>query len=406
MEDLDVIFPEFGSKLRQKDFVLEDGYTFLNHGYKGAVPKPVIEAQQRFEDEARRQPTNTFMRKKQSNWIKSRDSVAEFLNADPDDVVLVPNVTSGINAIMMSIPLKSGDTIIVTNQAFVSTNNACAQLLYHKGITTRVVDIVPPIKDTNQVVKLYRDSLDSILNIRAVVIDYVSCPCAMMFPVAEIVQLCQKYNVVTIVDGAHAPGHIPLSLKETKADFFTGNFHKWLFAPWGCAFVWKNKRLTFPLRSLTSSAANADIASQFCMQGTRDDSCFYSLPAAIQYIRTKGGLEKISAYNTRLLEMASEYLVRLWQTSTLDIPTSMEPPFLRMVRLPEIYGFSTSQDDKNSLMDLIYHDHHIDVCLKSVNDQLYVRLSVHIYNCLDDYKKLGNAVLLLVDRGRRRDSRY
>ncbi|XP_069108392.1 uncharacterized protein [Argopecten irradians] len=170
MVDLEDIFPEFGSKLRQKDFVLEDGYTFLNHGYVGAVPKAVVETQQRFQDEARRQPTNSFMRKKQSNWIKSRDSVAEFLYADPDDVVLVPNVTSGINAILMSIPFKAGDTILVTNQVFLSTLNACAQLLHHKGITNSVVDIIPPIKDTNQVVKLYRDSLDSIPNIRAVVL--------------------------------------------------------------------------------------------------------------------------------------------------------------------------------------------------------------------------------------------
>ncbi|XP_060080160.1 uncharacterized protein LOC132559548 [Ylistrum balloti] len=340
------------------------------------------------------------MRKKLSEWEKGRDSVADFLKSDSEDIVLVPNVTTGIHSILMSIPLKCGDAILVTNQAFQATNNSCAQILHHKGVQTKVVNITLPIQDTAQVLNMYREALDNDQNIQAVVIDYISCACAIQLPVTEIVQLCQQYNTITVIDCAHAPGQIPLKLEDMEADFLTGNFHKWMFAPWGCAFVWKNKKVTFPLRSLTSSSSKDDLELQFCLQGTRDDSCYNSLSAAVEYIKNKGGHERISEYNKRLLEMASNYLVSLWQTCKLPIPSSMEPPFLRMIRLPKIDNFGTSQEDANLLMDQMYNDHHIDVCLKSVNSHLYVRLSVHIYNCLDDYKKFGELIMSLAVNGR------
>ncbi|OWF46863.1 Aminotransferase [Mizuhopecten yessoensis] len=399
MDSLQEQFSEFGTKLRQTDFVLEEGYTFINHGYKGAVPKTVIAAEQRFQDEVKRQPANSFMRKKLSAWINGRDSVAEFLNADPNDVVLVPNVTSGISSILMSIPFDTGDTILVTNLSFTSTNNACAQLLHHhRGVKTKVLNIVVPIDNSAQVVNLFEQALNNDSNIRIAVVDYISCSCSMLLPMTEIVQLCQKHNVISVIDGAHAPGQLPLCLHKMEADFFTGNCHKWMFAPWGCAFVWKNKKVTFPLRSLTSSSPNDDLVSQFCIQGTRDDSCYNSLPTAVEYIRSKGGLERISEYNTRLLHMASDHLISLWKTSKLLIPSSMEPPFLRLIRLPEIPGFGTSKEDANSLMDLMYENYHIDVSMKSVNNQLYVRLSVQIYNCLEDYMTLGEVVMSMAGR--------
>ncbi|XP_021360718.1 L-cysteine desulfhydrase-like isoform X1 [Mizuhopecten yessoensis] len=405
MDSLQEQFSEFGTKLRQTDFVLEEGYTFINHGYVGAVPKTVIAAEQRFKDETRRQPANYFLRKQLSTWIKGRDSVADFLNADPKDVVLVPNVTTGISSILMSIPFKTADTILLTNQAYPCINNACSQTLHHnKGVKTKVVNIDVPIQDNAQVVNLYQEALDNDPSVRVVVMEYIPCPCTVQLPVEEIIQLCQKRNVITVIDGAHAPGHIQLNLDKMEADFFTANFYKWMFVPWGCGFVWKNKKVTFPLRCLTSSSPNDDMVSQFCLQGFKEDSSISTLPTAVEYIQIKGGLERISAYNTRLLQMASDHLISLWNTSKLPIPSSMEPPFLRMIRLPEVPGFGTSQEDANSLMDLMYDNYHIDVSLKSVNNQLYVRLSVQIYNCLDDYKKFGEAVMSLAEKGKIRNS--
>ncbi|XP_060069218.1 uncharacterized protein LOC132549311 [Ylistrum balloti] len=339
------------------------------------------------------------MRKKIPEWVKGRDSVAEFMNADPEDLVLVPNVTTAISTVLMSIPMKSGDTILITDHTYVSTNNACAHILeHHKGVKITVVEITVPIKDTTQVVSLFRQALDNDPNVRAVVIDLVPCTCTMKLPVTEIVQLCQRYNAITVIDGAHAPGQFPVCLNENETDFYIGNFHKWMFAPWGCAFVWKNKKVSFRLRSLMSSSPTDDLVTQFCLQGTKDDSCYNSLPAAIEYIQSKGGLGRISEYNTRLIEMASNYLISLWGTSRLAIPSSMEPPFLRMVCLPKISGFGTSEEDAFSLMDILWYDYHIDVSLKSVQGLLYVRLSVQIYNCLEDYKKFGEAILELAGK--------
>ncbi|XP_033758393.1 putative L-cysteine desulfhydrase 2 [Pecten maximus] len=218
----------------------------------------------------------------------------------------------------------------------------------------------------------------------------------MELPVTDIVQLCQKYNTISVIEGGHCPGQFPLDFDKIEADFFTGNFHKWMFAPWGCAFVWKNKKVTFPLRSLMSSSPAYDLVSQFCFQGTKDYSCYSSLPVAVEYFKSKGEIERISGYNTRFIQLASDYLISLWNTGKLEIPESMEPPYLRMIRLPEINGFGTSKEDANSLMDIIFLNYHIDACLKSVQNELYARLSAQIYNCLDDYKIFGEAILLLM----------
>ncbi|XP_033730037.1 putative L-cysteine desulfhydrase 1 [Pecten maximus] len=339
------------------------------------------------------------MRKKVPAWIKGRDAVADLLNADPTDIVLVPNVTTAISTILMSIPMKTGDTILITNQAYAATNNACAHILeHHQGVKTDVVKIAVPIKDAAEVVNIFRKAFDNDKNIRAVVIDYVACACTMELPVTEIVQLCQKYNTISVIDGAHCPGQFPLDFDKIEADFFTGNFHKWMFAPWGCAFMWKNKKVSFPLRSMMSSSAACDLVSQFCFQGTKDDSCYNCLPAVVEYFKSKGGIERISGHNTRLIQLASDYLISLWNTGKLEIPESMEPPYLRMIRLPEINGVGTSEEDANSLMDILFLDYNIDTSLKSVQNQLYVRLSAQIYNCLDDYKKFGEAILSLAEK--------
>ncbi|XP_069103223.1 uncharacterized protein [Argopecten irradians] len=384
MSDLLKDFPEFGSKLRETDFVLEEGYTFINNGYMGAVPKSVIAAEQKLRDRVKRQPSSTVIRNKIPEWTNSRNVVADFLNADPSDIVLVPNATTAISTLLMSVPINTGDTILITNHTYASTHNACAHILeHHKGVKTEVLRISIPIKDTAQVIDLFH---------------YVSCGCAMQLPVTEIVQLCQKYNTITIVDGAHWPGQFPVSLRDVEADFFFGNFHKWMFAPWGCAFVWKNKRVTFPLRSLLSSSPTYDLVTQFCLQGTKDDSNYGSIPAAVEYFKSKGGLERISGYNTRLLQMASEYLVSLWQTSKLDIPTSMEPPFIRMIRLPKINGFGTSEEDAMALTDILFFDYRIDASLKSIQNQLYARVSVQIYNCMQDYETYGKAIMSIAEK--------
>ncbi|XP_069103294.1 uncharacterized protein [Argopecten irradians] len=175
MSDLLKDFPEFGSKLRETDFVLEEGYTFINNGYMGAVPKSVIAAEQKLRDRVKRQPSSTVIRNKIPEWTNSRNVVADFLNADPSDIVLVPNATTAISTLLMSVPINTGDTILITNHTYASTHNACAHVLeHHKGVKTEVLRISIPIKDTAQVIDLFREALNNDPNIRVVVIGTVS----------------------------------------------------------------------------------------------------------------------------------------------------------------------------------------------------------------------------------------
>lgn len=213
-------------------------------------------------------------------------------------------------------------------------------------------------------------------------------------PVERLTKMCHRYDVIVLIDGAHAPGQLKLNLADVDADFYTGNFHKWGFSARSCAVLWQN-----PLRShgwfrplVTSCEHGTTLQEEFGYEGIKDDSSYYSVVEGIKFIQTVGGLETISRYNTDLLQAAFTYLSSIWDTCTVDVPECMAAPFMKLLQLPELKDFQKTTKDAERLQQYILDHHNIDCKLYCRDQRLFYRLSVQIYNCMDDFRKLERAV--------------
>ena len=171
------------------------------------------------------------------------------------------------------------------------------------------------------------------VGIKLVIIDHISSPSALVFPVKDIVQQLHDLGVAVLVDGAHAPGQLNLDLEDIGADFYTGNLHKWCYAPKGCAFLAVSDKFRSSLQPLvTSHLYKQDLQDQFFMQGTMDHTPYLMAKKALQFYHENGGREALVRYTTPLLDWAQQMLCHSLNTTVLPVPHSMVAPFMRVLR--------------------------------------------------------------------------
>lgn len=218
----------------------------------------------------------------------------------------------------------------------------------------------------------------------------------MLHPVKKLVEVCHHHDVIAVVDGAHAPGQIPLNLPDIDADFYTGNLHKWLFTPRGCGFIWMNpkrkKEWFKPL--ITSTYDDSGLHIQFGYEGTKDDTPYICSVDGLNFFKNRlGGFEKTLPYAAELRHKAIPYLEKRWGTKRLEIPDDMVAPYMQMIKLPYLKGYT--DDPENSwrpLMKDLLERFDIQVAVNNVQGELYARLSFPAYVVFEDVVKLGDAI--------------
>lgn len=373
---------EFGQAVRHF-WTLDWSATHLNHGSYGATPKPVLAAQDVVRQDMERTIGDFFSRQLPRRMRSAAAELAEYLGAEPDDIVFVDNATAGAQAVLGSIELKPGDEILINDQTYNAVKNIARHEAGRAGARVVEVTLPFPVEDDGTSIV---DALTAGLTdrTRLVILDHITSATAIVMPVERLVQACHAVGALVLIDGAHAPGQVALHLMDLGCDFYTGNCHKWLSAPKGAAFLWARREHQPWLHPpVVSHGLGQGFIAEFDWTGTRDPSSYLAVPAALSFRQTFGD-SRIKARNRALAEEAGAYLAEAWKTRT-GAPAALAGS-MRMVKLPLASGAAPD------LRLRLWQDHRIDVPVNALDGGLWVRVSAQLYNEMDDYRRLAEAV--------------
>ncbi len=319
-------------------FLLDPSVIYLNHGSFGACPKPVFQAYQEWQLQLEHNPVDFLDRRAPELMAEARAALAEDVGCEADDLVYFPNPTTAINMIARSMILGKGDEILTTDHEYGAVDRTWRFICSRRGARYIRRAVPLPIPEDGAFIEHFWSGVND--HTRAIFISHITSPTAIKFPVQEICARAREAGLLTIVDGAHAPGQIPLHLAEIGADLYTGACHKWLCAPKGASFLYARPGVKDTLEPLVVSwgwEAEQPGKSRFIdyheWQGTRDIAAFLSVPAAIEFQRKY----RWGEVRRRCIELAAETRDRLIEIFGTTRMTESQGWALQMVavELPE-----------------------------------------------------------------------
>ncbi|HEV8310017.1 MAG TPA: aminotransferase class V-fold PLP-dependent enzyme [Methylomirabilota bacterium] len=382
---------------------LDPAVAFLNHGSYGACPRAVLDVQRRLVEEMEAEPVRFLSRELEGRLDAARASLAAFLGADADDLAFVSNATAGVNTVLRSLSFAAGDEILVTNHAYNACRNAVEAVAARAGARAVVVAVPFPLDGSDRVVEAVLPRVTS--RTRLALLDHVTSPTGLVFPIGRLVAELAARGVDTLVDGAHAPGMVPLDLRAVGAAYYTGNGHKWLCAPKGAAFLHVRRDRQASIRPLSiSHGANSPRTDrsrfrlEFDWTGTSDPTPYLCLPEAIRYLGglLPGGWPELMARNRTTARAAREVLCAalgvpppcpegmLGSLASMPLPDGPGPP-------PGRGHFYDPWPD--ALLDR--YGIEVPVMTWPASPKRLLRVSAQLYNTPADYERLATALTAL-----------
>ena len=372
----------------KSQFLLNQDITFLNHGSFGACPKPIFSAYQQFQLELETEPVD-FIVKKAPQYLKvAKERLAQFIGCEASDFFFTSNPTFAVNTIMRSINLQEGDEILTTNHEYGAMDRTWN--FYCKRVGAKYVKqtISLPIVSKEQIIEEFWKGYNT--NTKVVFLNQISSVTALIFPVKEICDKAQELGLITIIDGAHVPGHIDLNITELNPDYYTGTLHKWMLAPKGSSFLYVKKEFQADLDPLVVSWGYESVApgeSQFLdyheTQGTRDISAFLCTPFVIDFLEENHWKEKSKVCKKLVFDNYQRFCDLV---NTQPICPITEEFLGQMASIPMV------TDNPNELKELLYSKYKIQIPVMSLNGKVFLRYSINVYNSQEDLDILYSAI--------------
>jgi isopenicillin-N epimerase len=386
---------------------LDPQIAFLNHGSFGSCPRAVLEFQHAIRDRMERQPVTFFVRELEGLLDQARAALAGFAGADADDLVFVPNATSGINAVLRSLQFKPGDELLVTDHEYNACRNALNFVAERSGTKVVVATIPFPLRTADEVIEAVVGRVTS--RTRLALLDHVTSQTGLVLQLERLVRELSARGVDALVDGAHAPGMVPLDLRVLGAAYYTGNCHKWLCAPKVAGFLHVRRDLQPLIRPLViSHGANSQRTDrsrfliEFAWTGTRDPSAYLSVPKAIEFVGSllPGGWLEVIRRNRELALAARRVLC-----DALQIGPPCPDEFIGSLASLPLPDASDTTPPKSPLyldplQERLLGEFGIEVPIIPwpAPPKRLLRISAQVYNSLPQYKRLAEALGKLLPR--------
>jgi isopenicillin-N epimerase len=368
----------------------------LNHGSFGARPRAVFEAYQNWQLELEREPIEFLGRRFYDLMRDARKSLAGYVGADADDLVYVPNATTGLNIVARSLPLQPGDEVLTTDHEYGALERTWRFMCAKRGANYINHALPYPLTSADEIVESLWARVTP--RTRVLFLSHITSPTALILPIAKLIRRARAAGIITVVDGAHAPGQIPLNLDALGVDYYSGNCHKWMNAPVGAAFLYARRQMQLLLEPLVISwgwQSETPGTSRFVdeqeWQGTRDVAAYLSVPAAIQFMA-----EHDWTRVQRECHQLACYARSVMGDLTGIQPLTPESPdwYAQMVSIP------LPAYDAKLLQARLFDEYSIEVPIVTWNGRQFVRVSVQGYNTQVELDTLTSALATLLPQGR------
>jgi len=372
---------------------------FLNHGSFGACPKAVLDFQTKLRREMEAEPVQFLWRRYEERLEPARRVLAKFVGANSRDIAFTTNATTGVNSVLRSLKFEPGDELLTTSLDYNACRNVMVAVAARAGAKMVVAEIPFPIRAANDIVAAILASVTS--RTRLLLLDHVTSNSALVLPAQRIIREMEARGVDTLVDGAHAPGMLPLNLRKLRPAYYTANLHKWICAPKGAAFLYVRGDRQENLQPAVISHGNnrtrpgfTPFQDRFDWTGTFDLTAWLCVPEAIRWMGKllPGGWSELRKRNHQLAIRAREILCQRWD---------VEPPCpdnligsIAAVPLPERFQNKRSRWKIDDEQLALYDRFGIEVPLSRFGqpERRWLRLSAQIYNSPADYEYLGEAM--------------
>jgi isopenicillin-N epimerase len=383
---------------------LDPRITFLNHGSFGATPRVVLQHQQELREQIEREPVRFYVDDLEHLWDDARRELARFLGARADDLVFVPNATTGVNAVSRSLKFRRGDELLVTDHEYNACRNALNFVAAESGATVKVAKLPFPVRSSEELISAVLAAVTK--RTRLALLDHVTSQTALVMPIGALTRELESRGVMTLVDGAHAPGMVECNLQKLGAAFYTGNCHKWICAPKGTAFIHVRSDLQKLIRPVTIShganSARRDRSRfllEFGWMGTADHTAALSVGTALRCMASMlpGGWREVRRRN-HLLTLAARDVVCAALETTPPCPAellgSMAAIPIRDLTRREVAGLARNPDP---LRVRLLADYGIEIPCNPwpAPPKRLIRFSAQLYNSFTDYRRLAEALIEL-----------
>jgi isopenicillin-N epimerase len=387
---------------------LDPAVTFLNHGSFGACPRAVLDAQRDLRDRLESEPVRFLDRELEGRLDQARAALGAFVGAAADDLAFLPNATTGANTVLRSLDLTAGDELLATDHTYNACRNALDAVTARAGARVVVATLPFPLASPEEIRQAVLARVGP--RTRLALLDHVTSPTGLVLPIESLVRELQSRGVDVLVDGAHAPGMLPLDLDALGAAYYTGNCHKWICAPKGSAFLHVRRDRQKGVHPLVvSHGANSPRADrspfrlEFDWTGTADPTAYLTVPEAIRYMGSllPGGWPALMAHNRQTALAARDRIA-----AALGVPAPAPDSMIgTLAALPVPPGFhpASAPRTRDPLQAALFDRFGLElpVFTWAALGCRILRVSAQLYNSAAEYERLAEALAALDARRRR-----